>query len=186
MSAVQYVAGNPDVQDVALDLVRDRLAGLGRRLTSRLPRELRVSLSATQPYSTPWNRCDDIASALARWSRCSHEPGVTDVLVNGPNQVFIDRGAGLELTDLRFPGEGDVRRLAQRLAASVGRRLDDAVPFVVARLAERSSGPCSARHFGIPRHLHFTAGACGTKLFGRRLRWLGLIDPPVPRNSCPA
>jgi pilus assembly protein CpaF len=31
-----------------------------------------------------------------------HEPGVTDVLVNGPNQVFIDRGAGLELTELRF------------------------------------------------------------------------------------
>jgi pilus assembly protein CpaF len=63
-----------------------------------------------------------------------NEPGVTDVLVNGPNQVFIDRGAGLELTDLRFPGEGDVRRLAQRLAASVGQRLDDAVPFVDARL----------------------------------------------------
>jgi pilus assembly protein CpaF len=65
-----------------------------------------------------------------------HESGVTDVLVNGPNQVFIDRGAGLELTDLRFPCEGDVRRLAQRLAASVGRRLDDAVPFVDARLAD--------------------------------------------------
>ena len=47
---------------------------------------------------------------------------MTDVLVNGPNQVFIDRGAGLELTDLRFPCEGDVRRLAQRLAASAGRR----------------------------------------------------------------
>jgi pilus assembly protein CpaF len=31
-----------------------------------------------------------------------HEPGVTDVLVNGPNQVFIDRGAGLELTERRF------------------------------------------------------------------------------------
>jgi pilus assembly protein CpaF len=55
------------------------------------------------------------------------------VLVNGPNQIFIDRGAGLELTDLRFPGEGDVRRLAQRLAVSVGRRLD-ASPYVEARL----------------------------------------------------
>ena len=124
MSAVQYVAGNPDVQDVALDLVRDCLAGLGRRLTSRLPCELRVSLSATQPYSTPWNRCDDIVSALAVGA-AAERAGVTDVLVNGPNQVFIDRGAGLELTDLRFPGEGDVRRLAQRLAASVGRRLDE-------------------------------------------------------------
>jgi pilus assembly protein CpaF len=62
------------------------------------------------------------------------EPGVTDVLVNGPAQVFVDRGAGLELTSLQFHNENEVRRLAQRLAASVGRRLDDAVPFVDARL----------------------------------------------------
>src|SRR6185295_547378 len=61
-------------------------------------------------------------------------PGVTDVLVNGPGQVFVDRGAGLELTALQFHNDHEVRRLAQRLAASVGRRLDDAVPFVDARL----------------------------------------------------
>src|SRR4030095_16932200 len=57
-----------------------------------------------------------------------HEPGVTDVLVNGPDQVFVDRGAGLELTDLRFPCEGDVRRLAQRLAGSLGGTPHAAVP----------------------------------------------------------
>lgn len=63
-------------------------------------------------------------------------PGVTDVLVNGPDQVMIDRGNGLELTDLRFGSDEEVRRLAVRLAASVGRRLDDASPFVDARLAD--------------------------------------------------
>ena len=65
-------------------------------------------------------------------------PGVTDILVNGPDQVYVDRGAGLELTGLRFAHDGEVRQLAQRLAASVGRRLDDAVPFVDARLADGS------------------------------------------------
>lgn len=59
---------------------------------------------------------------------------VTDVIVNGPSRVWIDRGTGLELTDVRFDAESDVRRLAQRLASSAGRRLDDAVPFVDARL----------------------------------------------------
>jgi len=63
-------------------------------------------------------------------------PGVTDVLVNGPDQVFVDRGAGLERVDLRLPDDDAVRRLAQRLAATVGRRLDDATPFVDARLAD--------------------------------------------------
>lgn len=63
------------------------------------------------------------------------EPGVTDVLVNAPDQVFVDRGHGLEPAGVRFAGEEEVRRLAVRLAASVGRRLDDGSPFVDARLA---------------------------------------------------
>ena len=63
-------------------------------------------------------------------------PGVTDVLVNGPDQVYLDRGAGLEQVDVRLPDDEAVRRLAQRLAATAGRRLDDATPFVDARLAD--------------------------------------------------
>lgn len=61
-------------------------------------------------------------------------PDVTDVLVNGPDQVYLDRGRGLERTEVRFPDDDAVRRLAQRLAASGGRRLDDATPHVDVRL----------------------------------------------------
>lgn len=57
-------------------------------------------------------------------------PGVTDVLVNGPGQVWLDRGAGLERCVVRFPDDDAVRRLAVRLAAAAGRRLDDAAPWV--------------------------------------------------------
>ncbi len=63
-------------------------------------------------------------------------PGVTDVLVNGAEAVYVDRGHGLELTDVRFADEGAVRRLAQRLAAVGGRRLDDASPHVDVRLRD--------------------------------------------------
>jgi pilus assembly protein CpaF len=63
-----------------------------------------------------------------------HLPGVTDVIVNGASAVWVDCGAGLERTDVTFDSEADVRRLAQRLAGSAGRRLDDAAPFVDARL----------------------------------------------------
>lgn len=62
------------------------------------------------------------------------EPGVTDVLVNAPDQVWVDRGGGLELADVQFSSAAELRRLAVRLAASVGRRLDDGSPFVDARL----------------------------------------------------
>ncbi len=63
-------------------------------------------------------------------------PGVTDVLVNGPGEVWIDRGHGLERTEVRLVDEESVRRLAQRLAASAGRRLDDAAPHVDLRLPD--------------------------------------------------
>lgn len=62
------------------------------------------------------------------------EPGVTDVLVTAPDAVWVDRGAGLERADVSFADEASVRRLAQRLAHSAGRRLDDAQPWVDGRL----------------------------------------------------
>ena len=63
------------------------------------------------------------------------DPAVTDVLVNAPDEVWIDRGEGLQRTAVRFADDLAVRRLAQRLAAPSGRRLDDAQPWVDARLA---------------------------------------------------
>jgi pilus assembly protein CpaF len=62
--------------------------------------------------------------------------GVTDVLVNGPQSVWIDRGAGLERVAVGFSGDAEVRRLAQRLVTSAGGRLDDALPFADAVLAD--------------------------------------------------
>jgi len=64
------------------------------------------------------------------------EVGVTDVLVNAPDQVWLDRGAGLERAPVRFDSDAAVRRLAARLATQAGRRLDDAAPFVDAVLPD--------------------------------------------------
>lgn len=63
------------------------------------------------------------------------DPRVTDVLVNG-TRVWVDRGQGLHRAAVDLGGEEDVRRLAQRLAAACGRRLDDAMPFADARLPD--------------------------------------------------
>jgi pilus assembly protein CpaF len=62
--------------------------------------------------------------------------GVTDVLVNGPGEVWLDRGAGLERAEASFPDDAAVRRLAQRLAGSAGRRLDDSAPCADVRLPD--------------------------------------------------
>jgi pilus assembly protein CpaF len=102
------------------------------------------------------------------------EPGVTDVLVNGPDQVWVDRGSGLERAQVRFADDGAVRRLAVRLAATVGRRLDDAAPWVDVGLADGTrlhavlppvsgSGTClSLRVLRRSRHTLADLAALGT------------------------
>ncbi len=64
------------------------------------------------------------------------DESVTDVLVSAPDRVWVDRGGGLELAPVSFPDVRAVRRLAQRLATVAGRRLDDARPWVDARLPD--------------------------------------------------
>lgn len=56
------------------------------------------------------------------------QPGVTDVLVNAPDEVWVDRGSGLERVGVAFPDEAAVRNVAVRLVTLAGRRLDDASP----------------------------------------------------------
>jgi pilus assembly protein CpaF len=62
------------------------------------------------------------------------DPATTDVLVFGDREVWVDGPDGLRRTDIQFTDEDSVRRLAQRLALTAGRRLDDAQPFVDAWL----------------------------------------------------
>lgn len=60
--------------------------------------------------------------------------GITDIVVNGPDSVFFDRGEGLEAAGIQFRDDEEVRRLAVRLASLCGRRLDDAQPCVDGRI----------------------------------------------------
>lgn len=71
--------------------------------------------------------------------------GVTDVLVSAPDQVWVDDGNGLRRSEIRFPDESAVRRLAQRLAAAAGRRLDDAQPWVDGQLSGVGGGQFTVR-----------------------------------------
>lgn len=92
--------------------------------------------------------------------------GTTDVLVTAPDEVWIDDGNGLRRSEIRFRDESAVRRLAQRLAAAAGRRLDDAQPWVDAQLSGMGSGRFSVRlHAVLP-----PIAAAGTCLSLRVLR----------------
>jgi pilus assembly protein CpaF len=63
---------------------------------------------------------------------------ITDILVNGPYSVYVERRGKLELTSARFRNVQHVVNVAQRIASAVGRRIDESSPMVDARLADGS------------------------------------------------
>jgi pilus assembly protein CpaF len=117
-----------------LDRVRARLAverGMPTRaeLAALVREETGGLLGDDDVLLTVRQALDELAGA-GPLEPLLREPGVTDVLVNGAEEVWIDRGAGLERTAVRFSDDDAVRRLAVRLAGLAGRRLDDAAPWV--------------------------------------------------------
>lgn len=63
---------------------------------------------------------------------------INDILVNGPQQVFVERAGRLELTDTNFKDERHLLRIIDKIVSAVGRRVDESNPYVDARLADGS------------------------------------------------
>ncbi len=66
------------------------------------------------------------------------DEAITDILVNGPNQVYIERHGKLELTDVHFRDERHLLNIATRIVTAIGRRVDESSPICDARLADGS------------------------------------------------
>jgi pilus assembly protein CpaF len=91
------------------------------------------------------------------------DPAVEEVMVNGPDRVYVERRGVLERTDVRFADEEELRNTIERILAPLGRRVDELSPMVDARLADGSrvnvvipplavDGPAvSIRRFGVHR-----------------------------------
>ncbi len=91
------------------------------------------------------------------------DPAIEEVMVNGPDEVFIERAGRIEAVDVRFPDEEELRNAIERILAPLGRRIDELSPMVDARLADGSrvnvvipplavDGPVlSIRRFGAER-----------------------------------
>jgi pilus assembly protein CpaF len=88
------------------------------------------------------------------------DPQITEVMVNRPEQIFVERAGKIELTTLAFEDEDSLRRVIDRIVSSIGRRVDESEPMCDARLKDGSRvnvvippvaiyGPClTIRKFG--------------------------------------
>ncbi|MBC7466770.1 MAG: CpaF family protein [Bdellovibrio sp.] len=84
-----------------------------------------------------------IARALAPVAEFLNDPGVSEVLINGPHQIFVERKGKLELTTASFPDEDNLQAAINSIAQSVGRRINKDEPRLDARLPIIEGSPAS-------------------------------------------
>ena len=66
------------------------------------------------------------------------DPAINEVMVNGPEKIYVERNGKIVLTDVKFVDENHVRRIIDKIVSQVGRRVDEATPMVDARLPDGS------------------------------------------------
>ncbi|WP_458415070.1 CpaF family protein [Schinkia sp. CFF1] len=122
------------------------------QLTSMTPGEMRLNIEqrishfmaeekviiSRQDKEKLITRLLDESVGLGPLEPLLHDPSITEVLINGHNEVFIEKGGRLELTDLKFRDETHLRHIVDRIVAPLGRRIDESSPMVDARLADGS------------------------------------------------
>lgn len=84
-----------------------------------------------------------ISRALAPVNEYLNDPGVSEVLINGPHQIFVERKGKLELTPAQFPDEDNLQAAINSIAQSVGRRISKDEPRLDARLPIIEGSPAS-------------------------------------------
>jgi pilus assembly protein CpaF len=103
----------------------------------RVVEEEKVPLTAEQQQRLVRDVQDDVLG-LGPLQHLLDEPSVTEIMVNGPGMVYVERDGKLAPTSVRFTSEDHLRRIIERLVSRVGRRIDESSPLVDARLADGS------------------------------------------------
>ena len=80
----------------------------------------------------------DEVTGLGPLETLLQDDSVNDILVNGPQQIFVDRAGKLQLTDITFKDERHRLRIIDKIVSAVGRRVDESNPYVDARLKDGS------------------------------------------------
>jgi len=107
------------------------------KLVSEIATEERVQLNKLEEMALAADLSDDMVG-LGPLEPFLEDDEITDILANGPLDIYVERGGKLERTGARFRDAQHLVNIAQRIATGIGRRIDEASPMVDARLADGS------------------------------------------------
>jgi pilus assembly protein CpaF len=143
---------------VAVRIGKQELVTFVNKLVAEIANEQKILLNQDEQRILGASIVDEMVG-LGPIEPLLSDTSVADILVNGPRMIYVERRGKLQLTKLQFRSDAHVLHVAQRIASSIGRRVDESSPMLDARLADGSrvnviipplslKGPClSIRKF---------------------------------------
>ena len=123
--------------EAASTLSKDELAEEFRPIIGEVLHELKITLNRREQFALEKVLVDELLG-LGPLEELLSDPAISDIMVNGPEQTYIERKGKLELSTVRFRDEQHLFQIAQRIVSKVGRRVDQTSPLADARLADGS------------------------------------------------
>ncbi len=121
----------------AAALPQDRLLPEIEKLVGDIATERRIQLNAREQRQLAAELVNDMLG-LGPLQPLLDDESIADIMVNGPDRVFVEKSGRVTLSNVRFRDAGHVANICQRIAAAIGRRIDESSPMVDARLMDGS------------------------------------------------
>ncbi|HEY0149020.1 MAG TPA: CpaF family protein [Allosphingosinicella sp.] len=123
--------------EAAATLSKDELAEEFRPIIGEVLAELKINLNRREQFALEKVLVDELLG-LGPLEELLNDPEVSDIMVNGPNQTFIEKRGKLQIANIQFRDEEHLFQIAQRIVNKVGRRIDQTTPLADARLQDGS------------------------------------------------
>jgi pilus assembly protein CpaF len=123
--------------EAAATLNKDELAEEFRPIISEVLAELKITLNRREQFALEKVLVDELLG-LGPLEELLADPAVSDIMVNGPDQTYVERKGKLEIARIQFRDEEHLFQIAQRIVNKVGRRIDQTSPLCDARLQDGS------------------------------------------------
>ncbi len=123
--------------EAAATLSKDELAEEFRPIIVEVLADLKLTLNRREQFALEKVLVDELLG-LGPLEELLADPDINDIMVNGPNQTYIERKGKLELARIQFRDEEHLFQIAQRIVNKVGRRVDQTTPLADARLSDGS------------------------------------------------
>ncbi|MFC3581375.1 CpaF family protein [Sphingomonas hylomeconis] len=123
--------------EAAATLDKDELAEEFRPIIGEVLAELKLTLNRREQFALEKVLVDELLG-LGPLEELLADPSITDIMVNGPDQTYVERKGQLVLANIQFRDEEHLFQIAQRICNSVGRRVDQTTPLADARLKDGS------------------------------------------------